>query len=102
MSRSSAAVEETIGIETAGNSASLELQGRDTVTIHITEDAAADYVIDGRIRGGTWKQDLGPTYSGGGPHADTFDIAVEEIRVRCSTGTATAGDSATITVFGGG
>lgn len=102
MSRSNANTEEVIGIDSAGNATALELNGRDTATIHITENATATYQVDGRIVGGTWRQNMSSEYSGGAPHADTFDFAVEEMRVRCSNGTAGNGDEATITIMTGG
>lgn len=102
MAKSSATTSETISIDSSGNAVALELNGRDTVTLHISEDAAATYQVDGRKVGGTWRENLASEYTGGGPHSDTFDFAAEEMRVRCSSGTAGSGDEATITVMAGG
>lgn len=103
MSRSSATTVETIGIDSSGNAVTLELNGRTTVTLHITEDDSASYKIDGRKVGGTWRENIGPSsYSGGGPHSETITFAAEEMRIRCSSGTSGTGDEATITIMAGG
>lgn len=94
---------ETIGIETAGNGVALELHGNDTVEVVIRGDAAATYVIDVRESdSGSWMQDAGPTYSGSANYSDTLTSGVAHLRVRCSSGTATAGDQADVLVSAGG
>jgi hypothetical protein len=103
MARSNANTTGTINIVSSGEAVALELNGRDTVTLHITEDATATYQIDGRVVGGTWRENIGPTtFSGGGDHSKTFDFAAEEIRVRCSTGAGGSDNNATITLMAGG
>lgn len=104
MAHSTKEIEETIGIDSSGNAVSIIPAGRDTLTLHITEDASATYQIDGRVRGGTWRENIGPNgeYSGGGPHHDTVTITGGELRIRCSSGTGGSNDEATISLMMGG
>lgn len=91
--------EETIDIETAGNAVALRLLDASIVDVHIRGDAAADYEVDVRRNGGDWLQGVFSTYSGSANYDDVLETGAEEIRIRCSSGTATAGDSATITLM---
>ncbi|WP_135806207.1 hypothetical protein [Halorussus marinus] len=91
--------EATIDIETAGNAVSLRLLGANIVDIHIRGDAAADYEVDVRQNGGDWIQGVRSGYSGSADYDDVVETGAEEIRVRCSSGTGTAGDMATITLL---
>lgn len=102
MGKSNANTSETIDIENSGNSVTLELNGRTVVSFFINGDSAATYNVDARIVGGTWRQDVGQTYSGSSNHDDAFDTGAEEIRIRCSSGSGTPGDSATIDIMAGG
>jgi len=92
--------EETIDIENSGNTVSLKLQGADTLTLIIEGDGAADYEFDARIRQGEWRENIGSSYSGSSDYDDVRDSGADEIRVRCSSGTASAGDQAAITLMG--
>lgn len=94
--------EETIDIETAGGTVALRNLGASIVSIHIRGDAAATYQVDVRTRGGTWVQGVTSGYSGSADYDDVYETGAQEIRIRCSSGTATAGDSATVTLMAGG
>lgn len=91
--------EETIDIETAGNAVALRLLANTIVDVYIRGDAAADYAVDVRRNGGDWIQDVRSTYSGSANYDDVLETGAEELRIRCTSGTATAGDSATITLM---
>jgi len=91
--------ESTIDIETAGNAVGLRLLGCNTVDVHIRGAAAADYEVDVRRNGGSWIQAVRSGYSGSADYDDVVETGAEEIRIRCSSGTATADDSATITLM---
>ena len=91
--------EETIDIETGGGAVSLRLLGGNLVDVHIRGDAAADYTVDVRRNGGSWIQGVRSGYSASADYDDVLETGAEEIRIRCTSGTATAGDSATITLM---
>lgn len=92
--------EETIDIENPGNAVTLRLLGASIVDIHIQGDAAADYAIDVRKNGGGWIQEAHPGYSGSANYDDVLETGAEELRIRCTSGTGTADDSATVTLMG--
>ena len=102
MSSSPRDAEETIGIDSSGNSVSLRLMGSTIVSLAIRGDAAATYQIDARRRGGSWIQNVMSEYSGSSDYDDVLETGAQEIRVRCSTGTSGSGDEATITLMAGG
>ena len=91
--------EETVDIENAGSTAPFRVLGADTVSVHIRGDAAADYAVDVRRNGGEWIQDIKSGYSGSADYDDVLTTGAEELRIRCTSGTGTAGDSATITLM---
>jgi len=91
--------EETIDIETSGNAVALRVLGSNIVDVHIRGDAAADYEVDVRRNGGSWLQDVRSGYTGSADYDDVLETGAEEIRIRCSSGTTTADDSATITLM---
>ncbi len=91
--------EETIDIEAAGNTATLRLLGNNIVDVHVRGDAAADYEVDVRKNGSNWIQNVRSGYSGSADYDDVLETGAEEIRIRCSSGTGTAGDSATVTLM---
>jgi len=91
--------EKKIDIENAGNTVSLRLQGADTLTLVIEGDNAADYAVDVRTRQGTWRQGVGASYTGSSDYDDVRDSGADELRVRCTSGTGTGGDQATITLM---
>ena len=93
------ATEESIDIETAGNAVSLRILSHSVVDIHVRGDAAADYEVDVRRNGGSWIQGVRSGYSGSADYDDVLETGTDEIRIRCSSGTASAGDTATITLM---
>ena len=94
--------EETIDIETSGNDVSLRLQGKSIVSLAIRGDGTATYQVDARTRGGSWIQSVSSEYSGSADYDDVLETGVTELRIRCSTGTGTGGDQATITLMASG
>lgn len=91
--------EETIDIETAGAAVALRLLGNNIVDVHVRGDAAADYEVDVRRNGGNWIQAVRSGYSGSADYDDVLETGAEELRIRCTSGTTTADDSATITLM---
>ena len=91
--------EETIDIETAGNAVSLKLLGNNLADIHIRGDAAASYEVDVKPNGGNWIQNVRSGYSGSANYDDVIETGAAWLRLRCTSGTAAAGDSATITLM---
>lgn len=102
MSKSNRVSDETIDIETSGNAVALRLSGRTIVSMLVEGDGAADYAWDVRKTGGGWKQGVGKSYSGASNYDDVIETGVEEIRLRCTSGTGGAGDSADILLMAGG
>lgn len=94
--------EETIDIENSGNDVTLDLRGHATVSVHIRGDAPADYDIDVATRRGSWINGGGQSYSSSSDYDDVISTGATRIRVRCTSGTAGSGDSATITLMAGG
>jgi hypothetical protein len=93
-------VEETIGIDSSGNTVSFRPQGASEITLVIEGDAAADYAWDVRKRQGSWKKDIGSNYTGSSNYNDQRTTGADEVRIRCSSGTGGSGDEATITLMG--
>jgi hypothetical protein len=94
--------EETIDIENSGNDVSLRLQGKSIVSLAIRGDGTATYQVDARTRAGSWIQSVSSEYSGSADYDDVLETGVTEMRIRCSTGTGTGGDQATITLMASG
>jgi len=95
--------ETTLDIENAGGTAEVRMHGATILSMAIRGDAAADYVIDARLtRSSAWVQDVGATYSASADYDDVIETGYPYIRVRCTTGTATAGDQAIVTLSAGG
>lgn len=93
----------TIDIETAGATAEVKMHGATTLSLSVRGDAAADYAIDARLdENDSWTQGVGATYSGAADYDDTDELGWPEVRIRCTSGTATAGDSATVKLAAGG
>lgn len=95
----SRSTEETISIETAGESVAVRTLGASVVTVVIEGDAAADYAWDVRRRGGSWKQEIGDSYTGETDYDDVRETGADEVRIRCTSGTAGPTDEATITLM---
>lgn len=95
-------VEETIDIETAGNSAELRMLGATVFSLAIRGDATAEYALDAKLtRSDTWIEGL-ETFTGSADYDDTLTTGYPVVRVRCTTGTATVDDTATVTLSAGG
>lgn len=92
----------TIGIDSAGNTASVKMNGATIVSIHIRGDATAEYQLDAKTRDGNWIQNVGSEYTGSADYDDVVETGMQFVRVRCSSGTAGSGDEATITLGAGG
>lgn len=94
---------ETIDIETSGGTAVVKMQGSTLLSIAIRGDAAASYVLDARLdENDTWTTDVASTYSGAADYDDIVETGMPEVRVRCTTGTGTVDDTATIKLGAGG
>jgi len=102
MTRSNAESKETIDIETSGGGVTLTLTGRTIVSLAIRGDGTATYQVDARTRAGSWIQSVSSEYSGSADYDDVLETGVTEMRIRCSTGTGTGGDQATITLMASG
>ena len=93
---------DTIDIETAGNTVEVETLGATVLSLAIRGDGSASYAIDAKLtRGGTWIQDV-DTYTGSADYDATITTGYPKLRVRCTSGTTTAGDSADVTLSAGG
>lgn len=90
--------ESTISIDAAGNAAPLRPLGHATVSINIRGDAPADYAVDIKTNSGSWIQDV-ITYSGSADYDDVIEQPADDLRVRCTSGTAGSGDEATVTLI---
>lgn len=87
---------ESIDIETSGGTVTLDLLGRSTLSVHIRGDGAADYALDVRdSQNGTWIEGVN-TFTGSADYDSVIETGVSEVRLRCTTGTATAGQSADV------
>lgn len=102
MSDSPQVAEETIDIENSGGTVAVRMLGATIVSMYIDGEAVAEYQWDVRKRGGSWIQDVGPEYTGQSDYDDVLETGAEEVRVRCSSGSGGAGDSAAITIMAGG
>ncbi|QLH80976.1 hypothetical protein [Halosimplex pelagicum] len=91
--------EGTIDIETSGDAVALRLVGNNIVDVHIRGDAAADYAVDVRKNGSDWIEGVRSGYSGSANYDDVLETGADEIRLRCTNGTGTADNSATITLM---
>lgn len=95
--------EETIDIETSGGTAEVRMHGATMLSIAIRGDGTAEYVLDAQLdRQGDWIEDVASTYSGASDYDDVVETGMPHVRVRCTSGTATVDDSATITLSAGG
>jgi hypothetical protein len=94
--------EETIDIESSGGTVAIHMLGADVVSVHIRGDAAAEYQWDAKIRDGDWIEDVGSEYTGSSDYDDTMTTGMDQVRIRCSAGTGTGGEQATITLSAGG
>jgi len=94
---------ETIDIEAAGATVAVKLFGADLLSLSVRGDGTASYVLDARLDGGdTWTEDVDQTYSGTADYDDVVRTGMPEVRIRCTSGTGSAGDEATIKLAAGG
>ncbi|MFC6973646.1 hypothetical protein ACFQL1_01540 [Halomicroarcula sp. GCM10025709] len=91
--------EETIDIESAGNAVALRLLDNNIVDVHVRGDGTADYAVDVRKNGRDWIQGVRSGYSGSADYDDVLEFGADEIRLRCTSGTGTTDDEATITLM---
>ena len=92
----------TIDIETAGNTVDVDTLGATVLSLAIRGDASASYAVDAKLtRGSNWIQGVA-TYSGSADYDDTITTGYPKLRVRCTSGTGTAGDAADVTLSAGG
>lgn len=93
----------TIDIDVTGQSVEITLHGCTHLDIVIRGDGAADYEVDirGDDPGETWMQGV-KTYSASADYNDSFQTGAAELRVRCSTASATSGHQADVLVSAGG
>lgn len=95
----------TIDIENSGNSVVLNAYGRELVSLAIRGDGAASYRIDGREeQGADWVTGIksDPNYTGQSEYDDTFETGWHQIRIYCTSGTATVDDVAEIVMSASG
>lgn len=94
---------ETIDIENAGETVTVQMRGATVLSLSIRGDGTAEYVVDARLDGqDTWTMDVGRTYAGASEYDDVLETGVSEVRVRCTTGTGGGGDGAEIKLGAGG
>jgi hypothetical protein len=93
---------DTIDIENSGNAVSVKMAGATIVSLHIRGDGTAEYQWDAKPRGGNWIQDVAGEYTGSADYDDVLETGVEEVRIRCNTGTGTPDDTADIYLSAGG
>lgn len=93
----------TIDIENAGATVAVSLQGATLFSLSVRGDGTAEYVLDARLDGGDdWTEDVDQTYSGAANYDDTLRTGMPEVRIRCTSGTGTAGNQAEIKLAAGG
>lgn len=93
---------QSIDIENSGNDVAVAVGGRTIVEVAIRGDGAADYVVEGReSKTASWVT-TPVTYTGAADYDDTLETGWEELRIRCTSGTASAGEAAEIILCAGG
>mgnify|MGYP000541808000 CR=1 FL=1 len=93
----------TIPITDSGETVEVSMSGATLLSLSIRGDGTAEYVLDARLDGGDdWTEDVDQTYSGAANYDDTLRTAMPKVRVRCTSGTASANDTATVTLSAGG
>lgn len=96
---------DTIDIENAGGSVLVRAYGRTIVEVAIRGDGAASYRVDGREdKDQAWVEGIkaDPNYTGSANYDDTIQTGWSQLRIVCTSGTATAGDTAEIVLCAGG
>lgn len=93
----------TIDIEATGATAEVSMQGATLLSLSIRGDGTASYVLDARLDGDDdWTEDVDQTYSGAAEYDDVVRTGMPEVRVRCTSGTGTADDTAVVKLAAGG
>lgn len=94
---------ETVDIENAGGVVSLRHPGNAYYDISIDGDGVAEYVIEERARGkDSWRRADGRDFTGSSDYDITASSDRLWVRVRCTSGTGSADDQATIRISAGG
>lgn len=93
---------ETIDIENSGNGVEVETNGRTIVEVAIRGDAATAYEVQWREHPNAAWVSSPKTYSGSANYDDTIETGARDIRIECTSGTGTAGQSAEIILSAGG
>lgn len=94
---------ETIDIENAGNTASVRMAGATVLSLSIRGDGTAEFVLDARLsKNDDWVQDIFSTYAGAADYDDVVETGMPEVRVRCTSGSGVANDTATVRLAAGG
>lgn len=96
--------EETIPIDSAGETVVVEMAGATTLSVAIRGDATADYALDARLdRQSDWIEgNPSDTYTGSADYDDVVTTGMPRVRVRVTSTTGAAGDEATVTLSAGG
>ena len=93
----------TLSITNAGDAATVKMFGADLLSLSVRGDGTAEYVLDARLGGDDdWTEDIDQTYSGAADYDDIVRTGMPEVRIRCTSGTGSAGDEATIKLAAGG
>lgn len=94
---------ETIDIETSGGTATVKMAGATLLSLSIRGDGTAEYVLDARLgKDDDWTEDVASEYTGAADYDDVVETGMPEVRVRCTSGTGTVDDTATIKLGAGG
>ena len=92
--------QETIDIENSGNAVQLDTKGHTIVDLHIRGDGTAEYAVDVKSRDGSWVKGVTSGYSGSADY-DVLERGAKDVRIRCTSGTASANDTAEISLLAG-
>lgn len=98
MARSSNYAEQDIDVENSGNTVSLEINARTEVRIEIDGESGNEFEFQVRRPGGSWITGVN-SYTGSANYSDTRSEPAHEVRIKCTSGTSNANDTATITLI---
>jgi len=93
--------QQSIDIENSGNAVELDTLGHTIVDVSIRGDSTAEYAVDIKSRDGSWVEGVTSGYSGSADYDDVLERGAKLVRIRCTTGSGTGGDSATISLLTG-
>lgn len=91
----------TLDIETAGAELIIDTEEDHVLDLYIRGDAAADYALDVSDRRSQWVTDA-QTFATVSSVNQTLTNCVRYVRLRVTTGTATAGQTATVLMASAG